>query len=149
MDRTRSTGPASTSARRPAFSGYAPNSGRPPKQPPLAPPPRGGRCPRDQTYFSFFPRAAGVVSSATERGRVFARHAALGADVMLDLPAGERTECTGLELVRTKPLPSPPEPVRSLGIGFIQRSMTRADERGGRRDLWLRALDRAGFGFDS
>ncbi|MFH8984542.1 NAD(P)/FAD-dependent oxidoreductase [Streptomyces varsoviensis] len=72
-----------------------------------------------------------------------------GADVMLDLLAGERTERTGLELVRTKPLPFPPEPVRSLGIGLIQRSMTRADERGGRRDLWLRALDRAGFGFDS
>ncbi|KOG91131.1 hypothetical protein ADK38_04875, partial [Streptomyces varsoviensis] len=70
-----------------------------------------------------------------------------GADVMLDLLAGERTERTGLELVRTKPLPFPPEPVRSLGIGLIQRSMTRADERGGRRDLWLRALDRAGFGF--
>lgn len=33
-----------------------------------------------------------------------------GADVMLDLLAGERTERTELEMVRTKPVPFPPEP---------------------------------------
>ncbi len=72
-----------------------------------------------------------------------------GADVMLDLLAGERTDRTELELVRTKPLPFPPEPLRTLSIGAMQRAMTRADEREGRRGLWLRAMDRAGFGFDS
>ncbi|MGW6690222.1 NAD(P)/FAD-dependent oxidoreductase [Streptomyces sp. NPDC054961] len=72
-----------------------------------------------------------------------------GAEVMLDLLAGERTERTALDLVRRKPLPFPPEPARSLGIGITQRSLARADRNEGRRDLWLRTLDRLGLGFGS
>ncbi|MFJ9809527.1 NAD(P)/FAD-dependent oxidoreductase [Streptomyces sp. NPDC101158] len=72
-----------------------------------------------------------------------------GAEVMLDLLAGERTERTSLDLVRRKPLPFPPEPVRSVGIGLTQWALARADAHEGRRNLWLRALDRAGLGFDS
>ncbi|MEU2495856.1 FAD-dependent oxidoreductase [Streptomyces sp. NPDC007883] len=72
-----------------------------------------------------------------------------GADVMLDLLAGERTERTELEMVRRKPLPFPPEPVAWAGIGITKWSLARADARGGRRNLWLRALDRLGLGFDS
>ncbi|MEV4741862.1 FAD-dependent oxidoreductase [Streptomyces sp. NPDC049555] len=71
-----------------------------------------------------------------------------GADVMLDLLAGSRTERTELQMVRSKPLPFPPEPVRSMGIGITQWAMTRADENG-RRNLWLRTMDRLGLGFDS
>ncbi|MFS7879149.1 NAD(P)/FAD-dependent oxidoreductase [Streptomyces asiaticus] len=72
-----------------------------------------------------------------------------GAEVMLDLLAGERTERTRLEMVRSKPLPFPPEPVRWAGIGITQWSMTRADANGGRRNLWLKAMDKVGLGFDS
>ncbi|MGW5849628.1 NAD(P)/FAD-dependent oxidoreductase [Streptomyces sp. NPDC055254] len=72
-----------------------------------------------------------------------------GAEVMLDLLAGERTERTDLRMVRRKPLPFPPEPVRSVGIGITKWSMTRADLHQGRRNLWLRSLDRFGLGFDS
>ncbi|MFE2181657.1 NAD(P)/FAD-dependent oxidoreductase [Streptomyces sp. NPDC059455] len=72
-----------------------------------------------------------------------------GAEVMLDLLAGERTERTRLEMVSSKPLPFPPEPVRWAGIGITQWSMTRADENGGRRNLWLKAMDKVGLGFDS
>jgi glycine/D-amino acid oxidase-like deaminating enzyme len=72
-----------------------------------------------------------------------------GADVMLDLLAGERTERTGLRMVRSKPLPFPPEPLRYGAIQLTRRSLARADRRDGRRDLWLRALDRFGVGFDS
>ncbi|MFE0459449.1 NAD(P)/FAD-dependent oxidoreductase [Kitasatospora sp. NPDC058965] len=72
-----------------------------------------------------------------------------GAEVMLDLLAGERTERTALEMVRRKPLPFPPEPIRSVGIGITQWSLTRADANAGRRNLWLRTLDRLGLGFDS
>ncbi|MFF5701099.1 NAD(P)/FAD-dependent oxidoreductase [Streptomyces sp. NPDC012794] len=72
-----------------------------------------------------------------------------GAEVMLDLLAGERTERTAVDLVRRKPLPFPPEPARSLGIGITQRSLARADRNEGRRDLWLRTLDRLGLGFGS
>ncbi|MFJ1754673.1 NAD(P)/FAD-dependent oxidoreductase [Kitasatospora sp. NPDC088134] len=72
-----------------------------------------------------------------------------GAETVLDLLAGERTERTALEMVRRKPLPFPPEPVRSLGIGLTQWSLHRADADAGRRNLWLRTLDRLGLGFDS
>ncbi|MDI9888325.1 FAD-dependent oxidoreductase [Streptomyces sp. HNM0645] len=72
-----------------------------------------------------------------------------GADVMLDLLAGERTERTGLEMVRRKPLPFPPEPVAWAGIGITKWSLARADAHGGRRNLWLRTMDRLGLGFDS
>lgn len=72
-----------------------------------------------------------------------------GADVMLDLLAGERTERTELEMVRTKPVPFPPEPAAWAGIGLTKWSLARADVRGGRRNLWLRAMDRVGLGFDS
>ncbi|MGW8377879.1 FAD-binding oxidoreductase [Streptomyces sp. ODS28] len=72
-----------------------------------------------------------------------------GAEVMLDLLSGERTERTELEMVRKKPLPFPPEPVRWAGIGLTQWSLSRADSRAGHRNLWLRALDKVGMGFDS
>jgi glycine/D-amino acid oxidase-like deaminating enzyme len=72
-----------------------------------------------------------------------------GANVVLDLLAGERTERTELQMVRTKPLPFPPEPVRAAGIGLTRWSLARADRRDGYRNSWLRALDSIGLGFDS
>ncbi|MEV0605177.1 FAD-dependent oxidoreductase [Polymorphospora rubra] len=72
-----------------------------------------------------------------------------GARVMLDLLAGADTEVTRLALVRDRPVPFPPEPLRSAVINLTRRSMARADANEGRRDLWLRALDRLGLGFDS
>ncbi|MEU6545333.1 FAD-dependent oxidoreductase [Streptomyces sp. NPDC046859] len=72
-----------------------------------------------------------------------------GADVMLDLLAGERTERTELEMVRRKPLPFPPEPFAWTGIALTKWSLARADTHGGRRNLWLRTMDRLGLGFDS
>ena len=72
-----------------------------------------------------------------------------GAQVVLDLLAGEDTERTRLEMVRSKPLPFPPEPLRWAGIRLTTHSLARADANDGRRNLWLRALDRAGLGFDS
>lgn len=72
-----------------------------------------------------------------------------GADVVLDLLSGERTERTELEMVRTRPVPFPPEPVRWAGVELTRRSLASADRNGGRRNLWLKALDKAGLGFDS
>ena len=71
-----------------------------------------------------------------------------GARVALDLAAGRDTELTRLKLVRTKPLPFPPEPLRWAGITLTRRELARAD-REGRRGLWLRTLDRLGLGFDT
>jgi hypothetical protein len=52
-------------------------------------------------------------------------------------------------MVRSKPLPFPPEPARQLVIDMTRKSLAKADEREGHRDLWLRTLDRLGLGFDS
>ena len=72
-----------------------------------------------------------------------------GAQVMLDRLDGLDTERTRLRMVREKPLPFPPEPVRSLGIELTLRATAAADRNGGRRNLWLRGLDAVGLGFDS
>lgn len=72
-----------------------------------------------------------------------------GAQVMLDLLAGEETERTSLRMVREKPLPFPPEPLRSVGVNLTRHSLAHADRNEGRRNLWLRSLDRLGLGFDS
>lgn len=71
-----------------------------------------------------------------------------GGRVALDLADGVDSEITRLRLVRTKPLPFPPEPLRWAGITLTRKELARED-RTGRRGLWLRALDRAGLGFDS
>jgi glycine/D-amino acid oxidase-like deaminating enzyme len=112
-------------------------------------------------------RWAGAIDTSTQfcafygvahRGRV--AHAAgftglgvgatrFAADVLLDLLEGADTERTRLQLVRRKPLPFPPEPLASVGIHATRWSLDRADHREGRRNLWLRALDKAGLGFDS
>ncbi|MCG5219014.1 FAD-dependent oxidoreductase [Streptosporangium sp. KLBMP 9127] len=72
-----------------------------------------------------------------------------GANVLLDLLAGEETERTRLRMVREKPVPFPPEPLRSGVIQLTRWSLARADAHRGRRNLWLRTLDRLGLGFDS
>lgn len=72
-----------------------------------------------------------------------------GADVVLDLLDGAETERTALEMVRTRPLPFPPEPFRAAGINLTRWSLDRADRNGGRRNLWLRGMERVGLGFDS
>jgi glycine/D-amino acid oxidase-like deaminating enzyme len=71
------------------------------------------------------------------------------AEVLLDLLAGEPTERTELRMVRERPLPFPPEPLASAGINLTRWSLDRADHREGRRNVFLRALDAAGLGFDS
>ncbi len=72
-----------------------------------------------------------------------------GARVVLDLVYGRDTEATRLAMVRSKPIPFPPEPLRSAGINLTRWSIARADRNDGRRNLWLRTLDRLGMGFDS
>jgi glycine/D-amino acid oxidase-like deaminating enzyme len=71
-----------------------------------------------------------------------------GARVALELADGRDSELTRLRLVRTKPLPFPPEPLRWAGITLTRKELARAD-RTGERGLWLRVLDCLGLGFDS
>jgi glycine/D-amino acid oxidase-like deaminating enzyme len=72
-----------------------------------------------------------------------------GARVALDLLEPGGSELTRLSIVRSRPIPFPPEPLRWAAIALTQRALARADERGGRRGPWLQALDRLGAGFDS
>jgi glycine/D-amino acid oxidase-like deaminating enzyme len=70
-------------------------------------------------------------------------------NVMLDLLDGGSTERTRLSMVASRPTPFPPEPLAWVGIQLTRWSLTRADRTGGRRNRWLRMLDRLGLGFDS
>ena len=75
--------------------------------------------------------------------------ARFAADVVLDLLNGADTERTRLKMVRSTPIPFPPEPVASLGIQFSRWSLDRADHQEGRRNVLMRTLDRMGLGFGS
>ena len=72
-----------------------------------------------------------------------------GARVALDLVDGLDTERTQLEMVRKKPMPFPPEPLRNAVIQFTRRQIAKADANEGRPGPWLSLLDRFGVGFDS
>jgi glycine/D-amino acid oxidase-like deaminating enzyme len=72
-----------------------------------------------------------------------------GALVMLDLLAGKSNDRTRLEMVRSKPVPFPGEPFRSIVIDLTRKSLDQADHNEGRRNLWLKLLDGLGLGFDS
>ena len=68
---------------------------------------------------------------------------------MRDLLDGVDSERTRLKMVRRKPFPFPPEPLRYPIVRFTQWSIHRADMNNGKRNLWLKLLDALGLGFDS
>jgi glycine/D-amino acid oxidase-like deaminating enzyme len=72
-----------------------------------------------------------------------------GALVMLDLLDEHNNERTRLTMVRKKPVPFPPEPLRWVFIRITQWSLQRADDHEGSRNLWLRLLALFNLGFDS
>jgi glycine/D-amino acid oxidase-like deaminating enzyme len=71
-----------------------------------------------------------------------------GAQVALDLLAGRDTERTELSMVRRRPVPFPPEPLRWAAVQAARRALAREDERGS-RGMLLRTMDRLGVGFTS
>ncbi|MFF1560200.1 NAD(P)/FAD-dependent oxidoreductase [Streptomyces sp. NPDC058279] len=110
----------------------------------------GGAIDTCSRFSAFFGTAhAGKVAYAAGFTGLGVGATRFGADVMLDLLDGARTERTELEMVKSKPMPFPPEPFAWTGIALTKWSLARADARGGRRNLWLKALDRFGLGFDS
>jgi len=72
-----------------------------------------------------------------------------GARVALDLIDGKSTERTDLAMVRKKPMPFPPEPLRNMVVQFTRGQIEAADRNGGRPGPWLKLLERFGVGFDS
>jgi glycine/D-amino acid oxidase-like deaminating enzyme len=110
----------------------------------------GGAIDTCSRFSAFFGTAhKGKVSYAVGYTGLGVGATRFGADVMLDLLAGERTERTELEMVKSKPLPFPPEPVKWAGISITKWSLDRADHNQGKRNLWLKAMDALGLGFDS
>jgi len=72
-----------------------------------------------------------------------------GAQIMLDLLNERNNERTRLNMVREKPIPFPPEPIRSAVVNMTRWSMDRADRNNGKRNYWLKLLDATGLGFGS
>lgn len=71
------------------------------------------------------------------------------ANVMLDQLASLRTERTELEMVKSMPMPFPPEPLTFPAVQAVRFELNRADHNDGKRSLFLRTLDAVGLGFDS
>jgi len=70
-----------------------------------------------------------------------------GARIGIELLGYEPSAILNLELVTSRALPWPPEPIRWLAVRFTARELGRADRNGGKRGLWLRLLDALGLGF--
>jgi glycine/D-amino acid oxidase-like deaminating enzyme len=66
------------------------------------------------------------------------------AHMALDRPS----ELLDLSLVRKRPFPYPPEPLRSWSVAAVTRALRRVDE-GRPRGMLLRVLERMGIGFSS
>jgi len=110
----------------------------------------GGAIDTCSRFSVFFGTAlGGRVAYATGYTGLGVAATRFGARVGLDLLDGRATEATRLRYVRRKPVPFPPEPLRSGVIALTRRELARADRNSGRRGPWLRTLDRLGLGFDS
>ena len=96
-----------------------------------------GRAHRDRVV-----HVAGFTGLGVGASRFMARAA-------LDTVDGLDTERTRLRMLRSLPLPFPPEPLASVGINLTRWSLDRADHHEGRRNVFLRGLDAVGMGFDS
>jgi glycine/D-amino acid oxidase-like deaminating enzyme len=72
----------------------------------------------------------------------------LAGRILAHLALDQPSELLELSLVRKKPFPYPPEPVRSWSVAAVTRALRRVDA-GGRPGLMLRMLERMGIGFSS
>jgi glycine/D-amino acid oxidase-like deaminating enzyme len=71
------------------------------------------------------------------------------ASVVRDFILRPDSDLLRLRFVRSRPVPFPPEPLRSIAVNLVRRELARADRNEGRRGLLLRTLDGLGIGFDS
>jgi glycine/D-amino acid oxidase-like deaminating enzyme len=72
-----------------------------------------------------------------------------GAQVALDRLDRPDESYLGLEMLRRRPFPWPPEPFRWAAVQWTRRALQRADTHDGRRGPWLKLLDALGLGFNS
>ena len=101
-------------------------------------------------FCAFFGRARqGRVSYAAGFTGLGVGATRFAANVMLDHLAGLNTERTNLQMVRSMPVPFPPEPAAYAGVQASRWALNRADHNEGKRNLLLKTLDAVGLGFDS
>jgi glycine/D-amino acid oxidase-like deaminating enzyme len=72
----------------------------------------------------------------------------LAGRILAHMALDRASDLLELALVRRKPFPYPPEPLRSWSVAHVTRALRRVDQ-GGRPSLLLRLLDRMGIGFSS
>ena len=72
-----------------------------------------------------------------------------GAETMLDLLSGEKTERTQLSWANKHPFPIPPEPARYPAVQLMRRAVAASDANGGKDGLLIKIADKFGIGFDS
>jgi glycine/D-amino acid oxidase-like deaminating enzyme len=72
----------------------------------------------------------------------------LAGSVLAHMTLDRPSELLDLAMVRRKPFPYPPEPIRSWAVAGVTRALRRMDE-GKRPSALLRLLDRLGIGFSS
>ncbi|MEO7126763.1 MAG: FAD-dependent oxidoreductase [Nakamurella sp.] len=110
----------------------------------------GGVIDTCSRFYPFFGSAyGGRVSYAVGYTGLGVGATRFGAQVMLDRLAGVTSDRTELKALRSTPIPFPPEPIKSAAVQVTRWSIARADANEGKRNLWLRTLDRFGLGFDS
>jgi glycine/D-amino acid oxidase-like deaminating enzyme len=72
-----------------------------------------------------------------------------GGGILRDMVLRPDSRRLDLRFVRSSPLPIPPEPLRTPAVELMRRAVIDADDHGGRRSWFLRAMDALGVGFDS
>ena len=93
-------------------------------------------------------RGGGVAHNAGYRGLGVAA-TRFGAETMLDVLGGMKTERTELTWARSHPFPIQPEPVRYPAIHLMRRAVAKSDADGGEDGLLIRIADKFGSGCDS
>ncbi len=71
------------------------------------------------------------------------------AGILRDMILAPDSPRLRLRFVRSRPLPIPPEPLRTPAVEIMRRAVIDADEHEGQPGPFLRAMDVLGIGFDS
>ncbi|PWT87790.1 MAG: hypothetical protein C5B54_11720 [Acidobacteria bacterium] len=72
----------------------------------------------------------------------------IAAKILANMALDRSCELLDLAMVRQKPFPYPPEPLRDVAVRAVTRSLRKVDQ-GKSPNLLLRILDRTGIGFSS
>jgi glycine/D-amino acid oxidase-like deaminating enzyme len=110
----------------------------------------GGAIDTSTRFCAFFGHAhGGRVAYAAGFTGLGVGASRFAANVLLDRVYGLDTERTRLRMVRQRALPFPPEPIAYPVVRLMQWCLDRADHQQGRRNWFLRLMDKLGLGFES